>query len=89
MKPVAYELMKSRALYLGDYKLLRNGPPAGNNVWELFDLSSDPSELHDQSQADPERRAQMLSLFDRYLETHGVIPMPDDYDVFKALTSPR
>jgi arylsulfatase len=88
-EPVAYELMKSRALYLGDYKLLRNGPPAGNNVWELFDLSSDPSELHDQSQADPERRAQMLSLFDRYLETHGVIPMPDDYDVFKALTSPR
>lgn len=88
-EPVAYELMKSRALYLGDYKLVRNGPPAGKSVWELFDLASDPSEQHDRSRAEPERRAQMLSLFDKYLETHDVIPMPDDYDVFKELTSQR
>jgi arylsulfatase len=88
-EPVGYALMKNRALFRGDHKLVRNGPPSGDGRWELFDLRVDPSERHDRSSQQPALREEMLGLFERYAEERGVIAMPDDYDVFKALTSER
>jgi arylsulfatase len=84
-----YALMKDRALFRGDYKLVRNGPPSGEGRWELFDLRTDPSERQDLSSRQPALREEMLGLFERYAAERGVIAMPDDYDVFKALTSER
>ena len=88
-EPVPYQLMKNSALYLGDHKLVRNGPPEGNRVWELFDLSRDPAERNDLSREQPERLAELRARYDEYVRDYGVVPTPDDYDVFKELTSER
>lgn len=86
---IAYELMKNRALYRGNHKLVRNGPPNGGGAWELFDIAADPSEQRDLSARRPELRDEMIGLYDAYATEVGVVPMPDDYDVFKVLTSER
>jgi len=44
-----YRLYDQMALQAGDFKLLRRGP-----YQQVFDLSSDPAELHDAGQAHPE-----------------------------------
>ncbi len=82
---IGYELMTTAALFQGDYKLVRNGPPSGNGEWMLFDLRRDPGERVDLSRRMSERAASMERAFDAYAERVGVIPVPEDYDVFKML----
>lgn len=86
---IAYELMKNRALYRGKHKLVRNGPPSGEGAWELFDIVADPSEQEDLSTRHQDLRDRMIDLYETYAAEVGVIPMPDDYDVFKVLTTER
>lgn len=87
---IGYELMTTAALFQGDYKLVRNGPPSGDGKWMLFDLTRDPGELEDLSDAMAPRARSMERAFDAYSERVGVIPVPPDYDVFKMLVgAPR
>ena len=85
---VGYELMTTAALFRGDYKLVRNGPPTGNGEWMLFDLAQDPGEREDLSERQSARRASMIQDFDSYAQHVGVVPVPEDYDVFKMLIGP-
>lgn len=50
--------------------------PYGPGTWQLYDLSSDPGEVHDQSAARPDKLADLLELWDRYVEENGVIIGP-------------
>jgi arylsulfatase A-like enzyme len=84
-EPVGYELMKNSALFLGDHKLVKVGPPADRSHWRLFDLARDPSETNDLAAAQPDLLAQMRALYDAYEREFGVVPMPDDYDVWAQL----
>ena len=85
---VGYELMTTAALFQGDYKLARNGPPRGDGEWRLFDLMRDPGEVEDLSGRLPERAASMEQAFDAYSARVGIVPVPEDYDVFKMLIGP-
>ena len=85
---IGYELMTTAALFRGDYKLVRNGPPTGNGEWMLFDLAQDPGEREDLSERQSARRASMIQDFDSYAQRVGVVPVPEDYDVFKMLIGP-
>ena len=87
---IGYELMTTAALFQGDFKLVRNGPPNGDGEWKLFDLVSDPGEVEDLSGRLPQRAASMERAFDTYAERVGIVPVPEDYDVFEMLIgSPR
>ena len=89
LEAIGYELMKNSALFLGDHKLVKVGPPSGRSEWKLFDLKRDPSEANDLADAQPDRFAQMLTLYEAYEREYGVIPMPDDYDVWAELLRAR
>jgi arylsulfatase A-like enzyme len=86
---VAYALFKDRALFQGDYKLLRVGPPTDDGQWHLYDLRSDPTESRDLAKSEPERFAQMRARFEEYVQSHRVVSAPDDFDVFRILTQER
>lgn len=79
--PVGFEVAGNAALYRGVYKLVRNGPPLGDNVWRLYDLSRDPGETTDLSQSDPDRLAAMLGDYKAYQRQMGVLDLPPGYDV--------
>jgi arylsulfatase A-like enzyme len=86
---VGYALFKDRALFQGDWKLVRVGPPTGDGAWHLYDLRNDPSELRDLADAEPQRFARMQALYAEYARDYGVISAPDDFDVFRQLTRER
>lgn len=87
-EPVGYELMATAALFQGDHKLVRIGPPSGTGEWMLFDIVGDPSERHDLIRRVPERAHELLQAFDAYAAQVGVVPVPKDYDVFEMLIGP-
>jgi arylsulfatase A-like enzyme len=71
-----WELFGGRAVRQGDWKALHLPPPYGPGAWQLYDLSADPGEIHDLASSRPEKLAELIELWDRYVEENGVILDP-------------
>ena len=77
---VGTELAGHAALFQGDYKIVRNRGPLGDEEWRLYDIALDPGETTDLSGAHPVRLQRMLSQYDEYAKRNGVLPVPPGYD---------
>ena len=51
---IGMEVSGNSALIKGDYKLSRNSPPHGDNIWRLYNLAADPGESQDLRALQPE-----------------------------------
>ncbi len=77
-----WELFGRRAIRQGDWKALYLPPPYGPGAWQLYDLSRDRGEIHDLAASHPDKLAELLELWDRYVEENGVLTEPVSvYDV--------
>lgn len=79
--PFGVEVAGNAALFKGDYKITRNGPPLGDKEWKLFNLAVDPGETNDLSKAEPDRLRDMLAAYDAYKKEMGVLDLPEGYSV--------
>jgi len=71
-----WELFGRRAIRQGDWKALYLPAPYGPGTWQLYDLSGDPGEIDDLAASRPDKLAELLALWDRYVEETGVILEP-------------
>ena len=71
-----WELFGRRAIRQGDWKALHLPEPYGPGAWQLYDLSVDPGEINDLAASQPDKLAELLALWDRYVEENGVILDP-------------
>jgi arylsulfatase len=77
-----WELFGRRAIRQGDWKALYLPPPYGPGAWQLYDLSCDRGEIHDLAASHPDKLAELLALWDRYVAENGVLTEPVSvYDV--------
>lgn len=76
---VGLEFGNSSAYFLNGYKIVKNNFPYGDNSWRLYHLSSDPGETDDIASENPILFQKMLSEFQEYAATVGVIQMPEGY----------
>jgi arylsulfatase A-like enzyme len=82
-----YEQFGSRAIYHEGWKAVAYHPmfryqpsdnpmqPFDDDVWELYDTRSDPSETNDLAAAEPERLASMQDLWWSEAERFGALPL--------------
>jgi arylsulfatase A-like enzyme len=71
---LGWELFGNRAIRQGDWKILSLLENAGGTGdWQLFNLREDPAEMQDLSKAFPEKREVLISLWEQYAATNGVI----------------
>jgi len=77
-----WELFGRRAIRQGNWKALYLPAPYGPGAWQLYDLSCDPGEIDDRAASWPDKLAELLGLWDRYVEDNGVIL--DPVSVFDA-----
>ena len=57
----------------GNWKVLRLPVPYGNGNWQLYDLATDPAEIHDLSSKYPLRAQALADAWETYAEANGVI----------------
>ena len=81
---LGYELAGSAALFLGDYKLVKNIAPLGDGEWRLFNLRQDPGETRDLQSTEPAMFTTMRAAYDQYAQDYGVLPVPEGFDLQKA-----
>ena len=77
---IGIEVSGNSALIRGDYKLTRNTPPHGDNIWRLYNLAVDPGEINDLREQQPQRFNQMMADCSRYETEFGVIPPAEGFD---------
>jgi arylsulfatase/uncharacterized sulfatase len=77
---IGYELGGNAALFQGDYKIVLNIPPVGDNQWHLYNIVTDPGETNDLREQMPERFQDMRAHYDAYVAANGVLPLPANYN---------
>lgn len=82
---VGYELAGHAALFQGDYKIVFNRGPLGDEQWRLFNIVKDPGESRDLAGEMPVRLQNMLAAYERYTRENKVLPIPVGYDHRKQL----
>ncbi len=70
---LGFELFSNRAIRQEDWKISWHLDPYGTDDWQLFNLDADPGEQFDLSEKFPEKRAELITLWDEYVEMNGVI----------------
>jgi len=87
---LAWELFGNRAIRQGDWKLRWEWKPYGKSDWELFDLASDPGELHDLAAERPDKAQAMVALWDDYVRTVNlVLPDRSPYETLEKVLPQR
>jgi len=76
---IGYEVGGNAALFRGDYKIVMNRGPVGDNQWHLYNIVSDPGETEDLADAMPERMQIMSRAYEQYVLENGVLPVPVGY----------
>ena len=71
---IGEELFGNRAVRQGDWKLcyILKGA-GGTGEWELFNIKTDPGETRDLSKETPDKRKELLALWDDYVKKNGVL----------------
>lgn len=77
---IGYELGGNAALFQGDFKILFNAAPVGDNTWHLYNIVTDPGETNDLSKSLPKRLQEMLGHYQEYARENGVLPLPANYN---------
>ena len=75
-----FEMMGHRGMFVDGWKAVTHhdeGTAFEDDVWELYDLTSDPSECHDLAAEQPERLATLVERWWAEADTHGVLPLDD------------
>ncbi|MEN6541384.1 arylsulfatase [Parvibaculum sp.] len=68
-----WEFFGRRGIRKGDWKAIWIPAPEGTGDWQLYDVATDPGETDDRAQAEPARLAELLTLWDDYVEKAGIV----------------
>lgn len=87
-----FEMNGHRAIWSGGWKAVSfhdQGNAIDDDVWELYHLDQDFSECHDLAEAEPERLAELITLFWAEAERFGVLPIQERwYSLFAGRPTP-
>ncbi len=79
-KAIFYELSGNVAVYKGEFKLLKNMKPMGDNQWHLYNIDTDPGEVVDLQTKFQDVFKSLQGEYAAYAKANGVLAMPEDYD---------
>jgi len=74
-RTIYWEHQRNAAIREGDWKLVsRSWPPTDPTRWELYDLSTDRTEVHDQAREKPELVERLHGLWIKWARQANVLP---------------
>ena len=82
---VGLEAAASSAYFLGDYKIVKNNAPLGDQQWKMYNLKIDPSETTNIATQNPLLFQIMLSKYELFAKDVGVQQMPKRYNAQKEV----
>jgi arylsulfatase len=88
-----YEMIGHRAIWADGWKAVTRhqaGVSYDDDTWELYHVAGDRSECHDLAGQHPDKLRELVDLWWRQAEEHGVLPLDDrTVELFGARFAPR
>jgi len=84
-QPIFWEHEGNRAIRMGDWKLVSKHP----GDWELYNITTDRTEMRDLAAQQPERAKEMAAIWDAWADRVGVLPWPLDKGEAKKTETPK
>ncbi|KAL5095280.1 hypothetical protein Trisim1_000057 [Trichoderma cf. simile WF8] len=75
---MGWELFGRGAIRKGEWKMVNIESAKGGNGWQLYNIYRDPGEMEDLSEKEPEKKEEMLRLWDDYVQKTGVVWIPHE-----------
>lgn len=73
-EPIFWEHEGNKAVRLGNFKLVSKWNPDQEYSWELYDMETDGTEMHDLSQEMPDKVKKMSDMYAKWAEKNNVLP---------------
>ena len=84
-EPVAQEMFNNSAVWMGDWKAVRNFQPVGDGQWHLFNITSDIGENIDLADQHPEILKKLILDFDKFAKNVGVVVPSGSIEAFQTV----
>jgi len=88
-EPVAFEIFGQGVVFMGSWKAVRLRQPWDERVWRLYDLAADPGEQHDLAESRQQLLAGLVSAYDDFAATHGVLSEPGEVTAYPYRPGPH
>ena len=73
---MGWELFGRGAIRKGEWKLVHIEPSKGGGSWQLYNIINDPGEVEDLAEKEPSKTAELLRLWEDYVQKTGVVWIP-------------
>jgi arylsulfatase/uncharacterized sulfatase len=83
--PVAQEMFNNTAIWMGDWKAVRNFQPVGDGKWHLFNITNDIGENTDLASQHPEILKKLISDYDKFAKDVGVVVPTATIEAFQTV----
>jgi arylsulfatase len=74
-RPLFWEHVGNRGVRVDDWKLVAAKPDL---KWELYDMEKDRTELHDLSKENPDKKEELVKLYQQWADRNQVLPWDSD-----------
>jgi arylsulfatase A-like enzyme len=78
-------MFNNSAVWMGDWKAVRNFQPVGDGQWNLFNITSDIGENTDLANQYPEILKKLISDYDKFAKDVGVVVPSGSIEAFQTV----
>lgn len=78
-----WELFGLRAIRKGPWKALYMTAPRGKDAWELYNLATDPGEVHDLAEKEPAKLEELVKHWETYYAETGMFDPDHEFPMVK------
>lgn len=84
-EPISQEMFNNTAVWMGDWKAVRNFQPVGDGQWHLFNLTADVGENTDLSNQNAEILKKLISHYEEFAKNVGVVVPTGSIEAMQTL----
>lgn len=78
-------MFNNTAIWMGDWKAVRNFQPVGDGKWHLFNITNDIGENTDLASQHPEILKKLISDYDKFAKDVGVVVPTATIEAFQTV----
>jgi arylsulfatase A-like enzyme len=84
-EPVAQEMFNNTAVWMGDWKAVKNNPPPSDGKWHLYNITADIGENNDLSIQHSDVVKKLMAEYDKFAKDVGVVVPSGNIEAFQTV----
>jgi arylsulfatase A-like enzyme len=84
-EPIAQEMFNNTAVFMGDWKAVKNEPPTSDGKWHLYNMTADIGENNHIANQHPDVLKKMMAEYDKFAKDVGIVVPSGNIEAFQTV----